>query len=121
MGVTRTEDGNLELVVITDDAGADFNQTITFTTPVEIVRLKMEKPAAGTLVVNSVTSYSSGPSTIVGAASLGASDTSYYSNDSNLIHTVNLESLTVVATGCGAGVKVSISSQNLLSEAGRDF
>lgn len=119
MGVTRTTDGNIELIVITDDAGADFSHTITFTTPVEIVRLKMEKPAAGTLVANSVTA--SGPSTIIGAASLAATDTSYYSNNSDLIHTVNLESMTVVSVGTGAGTKVSISAQNLLSEDGRDF
>ena len=119
MGVTRTEDGNIELIIITDDAGADFSHTLTFTTPVEIVRMKMEKPAAGTLVASSVTA--SGPSTIIGAATLGATDTSFYSNNSDLIHTVGLESMTVVSVGTGAGTKVSISAQNLLSETGRDF
>ena len=119
MGITRTEDGNIELITITDDGGADFAETVTFSTPVEIVRIKMEKPAAGTLKAESVTS--SGPSTIIGAASLAASDTSYYSNNSDLLHRVGLESLVVTAASCGAGVKVSISAQNLLSEAGRDF
>ena len=119
MGVTRTTDGNIELIVITDDAGADFSHSITFPTPVEIVRIKMEKPAAGTLVCNSVTT--GGPSTVIGAASLSATDTSHYSNNSDLIHTVNLESMTVVSVGTGAGTKVSISAQNLLSEDGRDF
>ena len=119
MGVTRTNDGNIELITITDDAGADFSHTLTFTTPVEIVRIKMEKPAAGTLVASSVTA--SGPTTVIGAATLEAADTEYYSNDSNLIHTVGLESMTVVSVGTGAGTKVSISAQNLLSETGRDF
>jgi hypothetical protein len=121
MGVTRTEDGNIELIIITDDAGADFSHTITFTTPVEIVRIKMQKPAAGTLVASSVTDGGTGPTTVIGSATLAAADTEYYSNDSNLLHTVGLESMTVVSVGTGAGTKVSISAQNLLSEEGRDF
>ena len=119
MGVTRTVDGNLELVTITDDAGADFAQTLTFATPVEIVRIKMAKPAAGTLIAQGVTV--SGPTVTIGAASLAAADTSYYSNNSDLLHRVGLESIVITATGCGAGTSVTISAQNLLSEDGRDF
>ena len=119
MGLVRTTDGNMELIRITDDAGADFSHTVTFPSPVEIVRVKVEKPAAGTLVISTVTA--SGPTTVLGAASLGASDTTYLNTDSNLQHSVNIDSLTVVATSCGAGTSVAISSQNLLSEAGRDF
>ena len=118
MGVTRTIDGNIELVTVTDDAGADFAHTITFAAPSEVSRIKMEKPASGTLVLQSVTA--SGPTTIVGAASLGATDTTYYSTDQNVCHAVNIESLLLTATSCGAGVKVSITAQSLLSETGRD-
>lgn len=119
MGITRTNDGNIELISIVDDGGADLNHSITWPYPAEIVRIKVEKPAAGTLVISGVTT--SGATTIIGAATLTASDTSYYSNDSNLVHAVNLESVTVVSTGTGAGTKVTISAQNLLSEQGRDF
>jgi len=124
MGVTRTTDGNIELITIHDDAGADFNEVITFPSPVEIVRIKMEKPGAGTLVINSVTHspiYITGPTTVVESASMATADTTYYNNSSNLVHSLNLEGLTVIATGCGAGVHVSISAQSLISEEGRDF
>ena len=119
MGLTRTQDANIELITITDDAGADFSHTVTFPSPVEIVRIKMAKPAAGTLVIQSITA--SGPTVTLGAASLGATDTSYYSNNSDLLHAVNIESLSVVATSCGAGTSVAISAQSLTSETGRDF
>ena len=46
--------------------------------------------------------------------------TKAYSSDENICHAVNLESLLLTATSCGAGVKVSITAQSLLSETGRD-
>lgn len=119
MSVTRTQDGNMELIVITDDAGADIAETITFAYPVEIVRIKMKKPAAGTFIINHVTA--SGPTTVLASATLGATDETYFSNDSNMVHRIGLESLTITSTGSGAGTSCTLSAQNLLSEEGRDF
>ena len=117
MALTKAEDGNITKYILTDDGGADLNQSITFPFPAEIVRVKVEKPPAGTLTIQHV--ESSGPAIILGSASLSASDTSYYKDSSDLL--VSGESLLVQSTGAGAGVKVSISAQNLNSEQGRDY
>ena len=117
MGLTKAEDGNITKWILTDDGGVDINQSITFPFPAEIVRVKIEKPAAGTLTINHV--ESSGPSVILGSANLTASDTSYYKDSSDLL--ISGESLLVQSTGAGAGVKISISAQNLNSMQGRDY
>ena len=119
MSIVRTQDGNIELITISDDAGADISETITFPYPVEIVRIKMMKPAAGIFEISHVTA--GGPTTVLAGATMVIADTTYFSNDSNMVHRVGLESLEIVSTGSGAGTSCTLSAQNLLSEDGRDF
>ncbi len=119
MSVVRTQDKTFESIIVTDDAGADISESITFTEPTKICSVQVLKPAAGTLTVEVVTV--GGSTTLLGSCTLAIADTTFFSNDISPVLSSTLESLLVTATGTGAGTSVSIVSQGQMNTAGRSY
>lgn len=119
MAVVRTQDKTFEAIVVTDDAGADISESITFAEPTKICSVQVEKPAAGTLTVQVVTV--GGPTTLLGSCTLVAADTTFYTNDENPLLASTIDSLLITSTGTGAGTSVAIIAQNMMNNTGRTY
>ena len=119
MAVVRTQDKTFEAIVVTDDAGADISESITFTEPTKICSVQVEKPAAGTLTVEVVSV--GGPTTLLGACTLAIADTTFFANDISPVLSSTIDSLLITSTGTGAGTSIAIIAQNLMNNTGRTY
>jgi len=123
MAVTYASDDPFEIITITDDAGADITETITFKAPVKIISVFMQKSVALFPGTFSITldphKIAGGPQVLLGCVTLEAGDEARHFQDPTAMTSLDFGEIVVASVGTGAGTKCTIIYEHATNQRGK--